>query len=236
MDLKSTLTWTAALAAGLLVAQVSAGEAPVLETKKDKMSYVVGVDMGRNLERQAIDLDMELVVRGFRDAFAGRKLLVTDEELHAVRNAFQIEMKRKEIETRHNRTRVGAENKKRGETFLAENRAKEGVVALPSGLQYRIIKAADGRKPTDGDTVECHYRGTLIDGTEFDSSHAAGKPAALSVKGVIPGLREALKLMPAGSKWQVFIPPGLAYGAKGAGPRIGPNATLIFEMELVAVK
>jgi FKBP-type peptidyl-prolyl cis-trans isomerase len=131
---------------------------------------------------------------------------------------------------------VGEENRKAGEAFLAANKAKAGVVTLPSGLQYRILKAGDGGKPSDADTVECRYRGTLIDGTEFDRSDPSGQPATFKVAGVIPGWREALKLMSAGSKWQLFIPPQLAYGARGAGRAIGPNATLIFDLELLAVK
>jgi len=130
---------------------------------------------------------------------------------------------------------AGEENRKAGEAFLAGNKAKDGVVTLPSGLQYKVLKAGDGRKPSDADMVECRYRGTLIDGTEFDRSDPAGQPATFKVAGVIPGWREALKLMPVGSKWQLFIPPQLAYGAIGSGP-IGPNATLIFELELLAVK
>ena len=131
---------------------------------------------------------------------------------------------------------VAEENKKIGDAFLEENKKKEGVVALPSGLQYKILKAGDGRKPTDADMIECNYRGVLINGTEFDSSYRTGKPATLKVMGLIPGWTEALKLMPVGSKWQLFIPPQLAYGERGAGRYIGPNATLIFELELIAVK
>jgi FKBP-type peptidyl-prolyl cis-trans isomerase FklB len=130
---------------------------------------------------------------------------------------------------------AAADNKKEGDAFLAENMKKEGVMALPSGLQYKILKAGSGKMPTDADTVECNYRGTFINGTEFDSSYRTGKPATLKVKGVIPGWQEALKLMPVGSKWQLFIPPQLAYGERGSGP-IGPNATLIFDLELLAIK
>ena len=128
------------------------------------------------------------------------------------------------------------ENKVKGDAFLAANKAKEGVVTLPSGLQYKILKTGDGKTPTETDTVECNYRGALIDGTEFDSSSRGGKPAVLKVSGVSPGWREALKLMPAGSKWQLFIPPQLAYGAQRSGTLIGPNSTLIFEVELLDVK
>jgi FKBP-type peptidyl-prolyl cis-trans isomerase len=132
-------------------------------------------------------------------------------------------------------TIVAEENRRAGEAFLAENKTKEGVVTLPNGLQYKILKVGEGRKPTEADTVEYHYMGILINGTEFDSSHRRGKPATFKVTGVIPGLREALKLMPVGSKWQLFVPPELAYGAQGSG-RIPANSTLIFEVELLAVK
>jgi FKBP-type peptidyl-prolyl cis-trans isomerase FklB len=236
MNGKKTVKWLIVLAVVLLAAHAGAEETPVLTTKKDKISYVTGVDMARHLKRQGIELDIELVIRGVRDAFAGEKLLVTDQEQHAIINALQAEVRKKEIEKRHARAKAGADNRKEGEAFLAGNKEKEGVVILPSGLQYKILKAGDGRKPTDADTVECHYRGTLIDGTEFDSSYTRGKPASLAVKEVIPGWREALKLMPVGSKWQLFIPPELAYGKKGSGRLIGPNATLIFEVELLAIK
>ena len=131
--------------------------------------------------------------------------------------------------------RAAEENKKAGAAFLAENKGKEGVVTLPSGLQYKILKAGDGKKPTDADTVECHYRGTLIDGTEFDSSYARAAGEVHARRGMIAGWREALKLMPVGSKWQLFVPPQLAYGEKGTGRHVGPNATLVYEMELLKV-
>ena len=151
-------------------------------------------------------------------------------------SAFGLGQKPKGGQGRVLETRTAAENnKKRGEAFLAENRTKEGVITLPSGLQYKILKTGDGRRPTDTDTVEVHYRGTLIDGTQFDSSQA-GQPSILKVTAVISGWREALKLMPIGSKWQLFIPPQLAYGGRRASPVIGPNETLIFELELVGIK
>jgi FKBP-type peptidyl-prolyl cis-trans isomerase FklB len=146
---------------------------------------------------------------------------------------FQAELRQRQAVAR---TKAAEDNKKQGNAFLAENKTKEGVVTLPSGLQYKILKAGGGKTPTDADTVECHYRGTLLNGTEFDSSHLTGKPATIKVTAVIPGWKEALKLMPVGSKWQLFIPPQLAYGERGAGHEIGPNATLLFEVELLAIK
>jgi FKBP-type peptidyl-prolyl cis-trans isomerase FklB len=131
---------------------------------------------------------------------------------------------------------AGEENKKAGEAFLAQNKGKQGVVTLPSGLQYKILKAGNGKKPTENDTVECNYRGTLINGTEFDSSYRRGQPATFGVGQVIPGWREALQLMPVGSKWELYVPPDLAYGERGAGRDIGPNSTLVFEVELLGIQ
>lgn len=228
-----TPKWILAVGLGFLATQASAEEAPVLQTEKDKMSYSIGVEVGRNVKRMGVEVDADLVVRGLRHAISGEKLLMTDEEIRATMTAYQAEARQKQAQA----ARLAAENnKKTGETFMADNKTKEGVVTLPSGLQYKIVKNGDGKIPTDTDTVECHYRGTLIDGTEFDSSHRRGQPATFKVTGVIPGWREALKLMPAGSTWQLFIPPQLAYGERGTGRDIGPNATLIFEVELLAVK
>lgn len=228
-----TPKWIVALGLGFLAAQASAEEAPVLKTQKDKMSYSIGAEAGRNFKRLGVEVDTDLLVKGLRDALSGEKLLMTDEELRAAMTAYQAEVRQKQAQA----ARLAAENnKKAGDAFLAENTTKEGIVTLPSGLQYKILKAGDGKRPTEADRVECNYRGTLISGTEFDSSYRRGQPATFKVSGVIPGWREALKLMPVGSKWQLFIPPQLAYGERGTGRDIGPNATLIFEVELLAIK
>ncbi|MBI2883567.1 MAG: FKBP-type peptidyl-prolyl cis-trans isomerase [Candidatus Methylomirabilis oxyfera] len=228
-----TRKWIMAVGFSLLAAQASAEEAPVLKTEKDKMSYGIGVEVGRNFKRLGVEVDTDLVVKGLREALSGEKLLMTDEELRDTMTAYQAEVRQKQAQA----ARLAAENnKKAGEAFLADNKTKAGVVTLPSGLQYKILKAGNGKTPTETDTVECHYRGTLINGTEFDSSYRRGQPATLKVTGVIPGWREALKLMPVGSKWQIVIPSQLAYGERGAGRDIGPNATLIFELELLAIK
>jgi FKBP-type peptidyl-prolyl cis-trans isomerase len=225
--------WMMLLGIALLTAPVFAGETPVLKTQKEKVSYSLGADVARNFKRLGIEVDVDLLVKGLRDSFAGEKLLMTQAELRETMNTFQAELRQKQIEA----TRVAAENNKTaGDAFLAENKAKEGVVTLPSGLQYKILKAGDGKTPTDANTVECQYHGTLIDGTEFDSSYSRGQSATFKLSGVIPGWREALKLMPVGSKWQLFVPPQLAYGERGAGRDIGPNATLIFEVELVGIR
>ena len=235
MILKTKLILLLVFGIGLLAAQASAEEAPVLKTKKDKTSYAAGVETVRSLKRQGVELDMELVIRGMRDESTGQKLLLTDEDLHAIINAYQADVRKKQIEMKYKQARVAEDNKKEGEAFLSRNKLNEGVITLPSGLQYKVLKEGRGKKPTDADTVEVHYRGTFINGTEFDSSYGRGKPVTMTLKPAIAGWKEALKLMPEGSKWQIFIPPELGYGPRGSG-RIPPNSTLIFELELIAVK
>lgn len=228
-----TMKWIAGLGILILAAQVSAGEPPALKTQKEKISYGIGVDMSRNFKKQGVEFDLKTLMKGFQDESAGKKLLMSEEDMRATLTAYQTEL----LQKRAQALRVaGEENKKTGDAFLAENKKKEGVVTLPSGLQYKILKAGDGKKPTESDTVECNYRGTLINGTEFDNSSRTGKPATFKVAGLIPGWTEALQLMPVGSKWRLVIPPQLAYGERGAGSVIGPNATLIFELELLAIK
>ena len=205
-----------------LASQVNAQEKPVLKSQKEKVSYIIGADIGGNLKRQSVDVDPNILARGIQDALSGAKPLLSKEEIQETMVAFQKEMADKQ--------------KQRGEAFLSENKKKEGVKILPSGLQYKVIKAGTGKKPKVTDTVTVNYRGTLIDGTEFDSSFRRGQPVAFPVSGVIPGWTEALPLMQEGAKWQLFVPPNLAYGERGAGGLIGPNATLIFEVELISVQ
>ncbi len=227
------LKWTAALGIVLLATQAGAAEPRTLTTQKDKVSYGIGVDVARNFQRLGIDVDVDVLARAMRDVFGGNKLAMTDEELRSVMTAYQNELRQKAAAAMR---KSAEDNQKEGDAFLEENKKKDGVVTLPSGLQYKVLKAGTGKTPTETDTVEVNYRGTLINGTEFDSSARLGKPLELKVNGVIPGWQEALKLMPVGSKWQLFIPPQLAYGERGAGRDIGPNSTLIFEVELVAIK
>jgi UDP-GlcNAc:undecaprenyl-phosphate/decaprenyl-phosphate GlcNAc-1-phosphate transferase len=217
-------------------AQLRAEEPPVLKTEKDKVNYGIGVGVARNFKHQMIEtnIDLDLVIRGMKDTLSGAKLLMTEEELQKTMSAFQTEVQQK-LQTAGKL--ASDKNKKAGEAFLAENSKKSGVTALPSGLQYKIVKAGNGKKPTVQDSVLCHYRGTFIDGTEFDNSRKRGEPITLKVQGgVIAGWSEALKLMPVGSTWQIFIPPQLGYGDKGAGSQIGSNETLIFEVELLGIK
>ena len=205
----------------------------VLKTQKDQVNYAIGVNLIGNFKKQGIDIDLNLVIKGMQDAFSGEKQLMSDVEIRKAIIQYQTEVRQMQAEIR---IQMAEDYRKEGESFLAENKKKEGVVALPSGLQYRIIKSGDGKKPIDTDTVECHYRGTLINGNEFDSSYRTGRPATFKVNGVISGWAEALKLMPVGSTWQLFVPSELAYGDRGAGRTIGPNATLIFEIELLAIQ
>jgi FKBP-type peptidyl-prolyl cis-trans isomerase FklB len=212
-----------------LVNQVYGQEKLVLKNQKERVSYIIGMDIGSNLKKQSIDVDPNILAKGMKDALSGGKPLLTEQEIQETMIAFQKEMVAKQAE-------IGKKNKAEGEAFLAENKKKEGVKTLPSGLQYKVIKVGTGKKPKLTDTVTAHYRGTLINGTEFDSSYKRGQPANFQVSGVIPGWTEALQLMQEGAKWQLFIPPNLAYGEKGAGRDIGPNATLIFEVELISIQ
>jgi FKBP-type peptidyl-prolyl cis-trans isomerase FklB len=211
-------------------------EQPVtaLTTSKQKASYAIGMNWGTGLHRQGIDVDSAALVQGMKDALAGGKTLLTEDEARAALMQLQKEMQEKQ---QAKAAQEGEADKKEGDAFLAANKTKEGVVTLPSGLQYKILKEGNGPKPTASDSVVCNYKGTLINGTEFDSSYKRGEPATFPVTGVIKGWTEALQLMPVGSKWQLFIPPDLAYGARGTpGGPIGPNSTLIFEVELVSIK
>jgi FKBP-type peptidyl-prolyl cis-trans isomerase FklB len=227
------MRWILTLALALLPALAAAQEAPALKTEKDKLSYAMGMDLGNQLKTRSVDIDPALFARGLTDALAGGKTLLTPEEAKTVIAELQKAiLVRQTAEAKA----AGDKNKKEGDAFLAANKAKDGVVTLASGIQYRVLSPGTGKQPTIDDTVVCQYRGTLIDGKEFDSSYKRGQPATFPVKGVIKGWTEILQLMPVGSKWQVFIPPALAYGERGAGAEIGPHATLIFEIELISIK
>ncbi len=204
-----------------------------LKTQKDKLSYALGMNLGSNLHKEKVEVDPALVLRGLKDALAAGKMLLTEDEARVTLTQLQTEVRGKQQE----KMKVAGElNKKEGVEFLAANKSKEGVVILPSGLQYKILTEGTGPKPTASDTVVCNYRGTLISGAEFDSSYKRGQPASFPVNGVIKGWTEALQLMPVGSKWQLFVPAELGYGDRGAGADIGPGATLIFEVELLSIQ
>src|SRR5580700_223596 len=204
-----------------------------LKTQKDKASYAIGLNIGKSMHKDSVDVDTAILLRGLKDGLAGTKPLLTDDEARATMVALQADLRKKQEEKM---LLQGEANKKEGETFLADNKTKDGVVTLPSGLQYKILKEGTGPKPTAADTVVCNYKGTLIDNTEFDSSYKRGQPATFPVGQVIKGWTEVLQLMPVGSKWQVFVPSDLAYGPRAPGGTIGPNATLIFEIELLSIQ
>lgn len=205
-----------------------------LKTQKEKASYALGMNIGSTLKRQGVtaQVDPAIVARGLRDSMGTGKTLLTEEEEKTVLMQLQTEVRQQQQAKAHDE---GLTNRKEGDTFLAANKAKEGVVTLPSGLQYKILKEGTGPKPTATDTVTCNYRGTLINGKEFDSSYKRGEPTAFPVSGVIKGWTEALQLMPVGSKWQLFVPADLAYGDRSPSPDIGPGDTLIFEVELLKI-
>lgn len=221
-------------AAFVLLASFAAAaqDAPELKTDKDKFSYALGMNFGEKFRQQGLDLDPGVFAKALAESFNGTKTAMSEQEMQTVLTAAAQEIRKKMVAQQAEKA---AAAQKEGEAFLAANKTKEGVVALPSGLQYKILKAGTGEKPSLEDTVVCNYKGTLINGTEFDASEKHGGPATFPVKGVIPGWTEALQLMPAGSKWELFVPANLAYGEQGP-PNIGPNATLIFEVELVSIQ
>jgi FKBP-type peptidyl-prolyl cis-trans isomerase FklB len=206
---------------------------PGFKTDKEKLSYAIGMEMGKGVKAQGLDVDSAIMAQGLKDAITDAKPQMSDDELKQVITALQTEMRQKQMQMQE---AAAAENKTKGDAFLAENGKKDGVVTLPDGLQYKILTAGNGKKPVETDTVKCNYKGTFIDGTEFDSSAKAGGPVPFEVKNVIPGFKEVLQLMPIGSKWQVVVPSNLAYGDRGAGGVIGPNSTLIFEIEVISIE
>jgi len=207
-------------------------EPPVpLETEMDKVSYAIGIQLGQNFKTQEIEIKLEPMMQGIKDAMAGKKLALSQDEIKKVLTSFQQQMMAKQ---RERQKLEAAKNLAAGMAFLEANKAKEGVKVLPSGLQYKVIKKGTGKTPTADDKVKTNYRGTLVNGTEFDSSYKRNKPAEFPVKGVINGWTEALQLMKEGGKWELYIPADLAYGERGM-PGIPPNSTLIFEIELLEV-
>ena len=204
-----------------------------LKTLQDSVSYSIGMDIGRNLKGQMIDVNPDALAQALKDLNGDGKPMLTDAQARSAMMAFQTQMMATHAEKMK---AAGEKNKKDGEVFLAENKKKEGVVTLPSGLQYKVLTMGNGKKPRATDKVTLNYRGVLIDGTEFDNSYKRGEPAVFPVNGIIKGLSEALQLMPVGSKWQIVIPADIAYGEQGAGAQIAPNAVLIFEIELLGIK
>jgi FKBP-type peptidyl-prolyl cis-trans isomerase FklB len=204
-----------------------------LKDDKAKESYSVGYQFGQNLKKMKADLDAKVLSEGIEDALSGKESRLSEEEMGSVLS----NLRQKSVAAMHQALKEQAEkNLVEGEKFLAENKTKEGVKTTASGLQYKIIEEGKGPSPKAGDTVTVNYRGTLIDGTQFDSSYDRGQPATFPLTGVIPGWTEALQMMKKGSKWELYIPPDLAYGDRGAGNRIPPNSTLIFEVELISIQ
>ena len=202
-----------------------------LKDEKAKASYSVGYQFGQNLKKMHADLDAGVLSKGLEDALSGKESLLSEEEM----GSSLSDLRQKSMAAVQQELKEQAEkNLVEGEKFLAENKTKEGVKTTASGLQYKVLTEGEGPSPNAGDTVTVNYRGTLIDGTEFDSSYKRGEPATFPLTGVIPGWTEALQLMKKGSKWMLYIPPDLAYGERGAGNRIPPNSTLIFEVELIS--
>jgi FKBP-type peptidyl-prolyl cis-trans isomerase FklB len=219
-----------AIAICLLSTAIFAEEKPPqLKDLKDKASYSFGLNIGLNIRRQNVEINPDAFMAGLKDAIAGRKPLLTEEEVRETMAAFEKDMQQKQTEQ-------GQKNSAAGEKFLAENKTKEGVKTTASGLQYKVLKEGNGAQPKMGDTVTVNYRGTLVDGTEFDSSFKRNQPATFPITGVIKGWTEALQLMKVGSKFQLFVPANLAYGDRSPGPQIPPGSTLMFEVELLDVK
>src|SRR5438067_6483210 len=217
-----------AVALSFAVSVLAEEKPPQLKDLKDKASYAIGLNVGFNFKRQNVDVNQDAFSAGFRDAVSGKKPLLSEQEVRDTMMAFEKDMQQKLSET-------AQKNAGEAEKFLAANKTKEGVKTTASGLQYKVMKDGSGAQPKSSDTVTVNYRGTLTDGTEFDSSYKRGQPATFAVSGVIKGWTEALQLMKVGSKYQLFIPPSLAYGDQGR-PGIPPNSLLIFEVELMDVK
>lgn len=200
-----------------------------LNTDKKKISYSIGMQIGNDFKRGGLDIDSDTLALAIKDVLEGKQPRMTEEEIQTSMNLLRQQQMEKQ-------SKIADENKSKGEAFLAENAKKPGVTSLPSGIQYKVINSGNGKSPTKANSVVAHYRGTLIDGTEFDSSFKRGQPATFPVTGVIQGWQEILQKMKEGDKWQVYIPSDLAYGPRGTGPIIGPNSTLIFDIELLEVK
>ena len=212
---------------------MAANDATPLSTDKDKLSYSIGADLGKNFKAQGIDINPEALSKGIQDGMLGTQLILTEQQMKDVLNKFQKDLMAKRSSEFNKKS---DENKSKGESFLTANKTKPGVVVLPSGLQYKVVDAGTGAKPGKSDNVTVEYTGHLIDGTVFDSTEKTGKPATFQVSQVIPGWTEALQLMPAGATWEIYVPSALAYGARSVGGPIGPNETLIFKIHLISVK
>ncbi len=225
---------TASLATCLVSALSACGSGPQadLESLEGRSSYAVGIDIGRNLRRTAVEFDLSSLTRGIYDVLGERELQLTDEEMAELLRDLAA---KSQLAQAQRREELLQRNKEDGDAFLAANSKKDGVITTTSGLQYEVLAEGSGPKPAATDRVSVNYRGSLVDGTEFDSSERRGGPATFVVNQVIDGWTEALQLMSVGSKYRLAIPSELAYGENGSGPAIGPNATLIFDVELLEI-
>ena len=221
-----------AVALGLVMSTaINAGDA--LKSDLDKLSYSIGTDLGKNFKSQGIEVNPTVLADGIKDGMSGANLKLTDDQMKDVLTKFQKDLMEKRTAEFNKKAE---ENKVKGEAFLAKNKSKEGVVTLPSGLQYKIVKNGTGAKPGKDDNVTVEYKGTLMSGEVFDSTEKTGKPATFKLSQVIPGWTEALQLMPVGSTWEIYVPANLAYGQRSVGGPIGPNETLIFNIHLISAK
>jgi FKBP-type peptidyl-prolyl cis-trans isomerase len=216
----------------LVASPVWSADKVELKTDKDKLSYSIGASIGRNFKSDGTQVDVNLMMEGFRASVAAEKLLLSDKEIRQIMNDYQTQLRQSANAKRQ--LAVG-DNKKKGETYLADYRSQPGVLSSPNGVLYKIIKEGTGRKPLESDMVEVNYRGTLINGTEFDATEP-GKPSSLKVSALIPGWKQILTMMPVGSKWHIVVPAVLGYGERGVGQDIGPNEVLVFDLELVGIK
>lgn len=222
----------AALMVFIIAGPLFGEERMPLKEKRDRVSYTVGVDIGTTLKKQSVDVNVEVLKEAIRDVLTGKKLLLTDAEMAEIR----VQTEKEGTERKEKQMKAIAEkNRKEEEKFLAENKSKEGVICLPSGLQYKVIRAGSGGKPKEDDVVLVHYRVALLDGTEVENSHKKAKPESFELENVIPGWREGAQLMQVGSHWRLFIPSKLAYGEDGVGELLGPNTMLIFDLELLKI-
>jgi FKBP-type peptidyl-prolyl cis-trans isomerase FklB len=216
----------------LLTGQVLAAGAPELKSDKDKLSYSIGASIGKNLKSEGVDVDLDVLIEGIKGSLAGDKSLMAEKDIRQVMNDYQTQARQRAVGKRQQALQ---DNKKKGEIYLTQYKAQVGVLELPNGVLYKIVKQGTGKKPVESDMVDVNYRGTLISGTEFDAT-VPGKPASLKVSALIPGWKQSLSMMPTGSKWQIVIPAALAYGERGVGNDIGPNEVLVFDLELLAIK
>jgi FKBP-type peptidyl-prolyl cis-trans isomerase FklB len=219
-------------ALALVAGQVWAAGSAELKSDKDRLSYSIGSSVGKNLKSEGVDVDLDVLIEGIKSSLAGEKGLMAEKDIRQVMNDYQTQARQRATGKRQ---QALLDNKKKGEAYLAQYKAQAGVLELPNGVLYKVIKQGSGKKPMESDMVEVNYRGALTNGNEFDATEP-GKPASLKVSALIPGWKQALSMMPTGSKWQLVIPAVLAYGERGVGTDIGPNEVLVFDVELLAIK